>query len=473
MMKNKKPKSVKNKKSSKNSPSFIGFSKLNLQQRYSKLMELGSLNRSDVQFLKKGGLKDMTLANHLIENVIGYLQLPLGVATHFVIDGKSIPIPMAIEETSIVAAASKTAKWISKHGSITTSCDQRWVTGQIQIHNVKNFSRLKQVVEENKEKWIQSIHEELMPSMVGRGGGVQGFELRQLNHDKGEMAILHIYANTCSSMGANTINQICEYLKNPLEDLTKERVSICILSNLADRCLVRARVVLNGLEESVMDRLEEASFFAEIDPYRAATSNKGVMNGIDAVLLATGNDWRAVEAGVHAYATRKGDYKSVTRWRKKGTQLIGEIEIPMMVGTVGGMTRIHPTSQICMKMMNVKTGEDLARICAAVGLVQNLGAIQALTTVGIIEGHMRLHIKNLTHDAGATSWEFPFIQKHLENVLRFKKQVSLTHAKEAIRFLRNRIRKVKNFRNQNRKELAYHSLNELLKSYKEPSARSK
>lgn len=450
---------------------FKGFSKLDLTGRYKKLLALQALNKSDVNFLSKGGIKDIDLADRLIENVIGYFQLPLGVATNFIIDGKAIPIPMAIEETSIIAAASKTARWVCENGKIETSSGERLSIGQIQIHNVKNFLKLQKIINKNKENWIQQIHENVIPSMVKRGGGVRDFKLREFSHEQGSMAILHIYVNTCSSMGANIINQICEYLKLPLEESSGEHISMCILSNLADRCLVRARITLNNLDKESRKKLVEASVFAEIDPYRAATSNKGVMNGIDAVLMATGNDWRAVEAGVHAYASSEGSYKSVTRWTEEKGQLIGVIEIPMMLGTVGGMTRTHPTSQICMKMMKVKSGADLARICAAVGLVQNLGAIRALTTVGIIEGHMKLHISNLAQDAGATSWEFPLIQKHLENVLQFRKRVSLSHAVEAISFLRERIQKVKNFKKTTRQEWAKDFLNELLNTYKETSIR--
>jgi hydroxymethylglutaryl-CoA reductase len=214
-------------------------------------------------------------------------------------------------------------------------------------------------------------------------------------------------------MGANIINQVCEYLKGPVEEVTGEKVGICILSNLVDSRLTRARVEMNGLDEEMMERIEEASLFAQKDPYRAATNNKGVLNGIDPILIATGNDWRAVEAGVHAYATQDGSYRSITRWKRDGKRLVGIFEAPVVLGVVGGVTTLHPTAKICLRMLRVKSAEELSRVCASVGLVQNLGALRALTTVGIIEGHMKLHIKNLTLGAGAEEREIPYVQKRL------------------------------------------------------------
>ena len=418
---------------------FSGFSKLNQSQRYKRLMEMGALTRAEVQYLKTGGVKRLDLANTLIENVVGYFQMPLGVAANFVIDGVPVLIPMAVEETSIIAAASKTARWVSEYGFIRTSSKNRCSIGQLQIHQVKDFENLKKVFEKNQEKWITAVHKNVIPGMAARGGGVRGFQFRKIEHPGGAMAVVHILVDTCNAMGANSINQICEYLKDPVEEASGEKISICILSNLSDSCLAEAEIVMRGLDSDLMTRIEEASIFAELDPYRAATSNKGVMNGIDAVLMAVGNDWRAVEAGVHAYCTRRGAYQSITQWRVKNGELRGVFSAPLMAGTVGGMTRVHPTSKICMKIMNVKTAEDLSRICAAVGLVQNLGAIRALTTVGIIEGHMKLHIKNLTQDAGAESWEFPLIQKHLESLLKLRKRISLSHAVEALKLIRERL----------------------------------
>ena len=324
---------------------FSGFSKLTRSQRYKKLLQAGVLTLENIHYLKKGGIQKFHLADKLIENVIGYFQTPLGVATNFIINGKPLVIPMAVEETSIIAAASKTARWVSEHGLIQTESHRRYSIGQIQIHQVKNFENLKKVCQMHQDQWIRNIHTHVIPSMVARGGGVRDFQFRKITHSKGEMAVLHVLVDTCDAMGANSINQICEYLRTPIETATGESVSVCILSNLADHCLASARIVMEGLDPELMEKIESASIFAEMDPYRATTSNKGVMNGIDAVLMATGNDTRAVEAGVHAYASRNGSYQSLTQWRVQNNQLHGTLEIPMTVGTVGGMTRIHPTAK--------------------------------------------------------------------------------------------------------------------------------
>jgi hydroxymethylglutaryl-CoA reductase len=238
-------------------------------------------------------------------------------------------------------------------------------------------------------------------------------------------------------MGANIVNQICEFLKQPVEEATGERVSMCILSNLVDSKVTRSEVLIRNPGEEMADKLVEASVFAWEDPYRAATNNKGVLNGIDPILMATGNDWRAVEAGVHAFASRTGQYRSVTRWMRQGKDLLGVFEAPIVVGIVGGVTRLHPMARLSLKMMGVKRASELSRICAAVGLVQNLGALKALTTVGIIEGHMKLHIQNLTIGAGAEEKEIPILQKRLEEILAMTKRISLNHAVEVLKEIRS------------------------------------
>ena len=442
---------------------FSGFSKLTRNQRYKKLVQMGALSKEDVRYLRSGAIKKLDLADKLIENVVGYFQVPLGVATNFIIDGQPVLIPMAVEETSIIAAASKTARFVSEHGSIQTFSQDRQSIGQIQIQSVKDFVKLEQVIQQNEKKWIDDVNQEVLPSMVARGGGVQSLQLRKIKYENQVMAVVHVLVNTCDAMGANIINQVCEYLKHPIEEVSEEKVSICILSNLSDRCLASAQIVLKNLDMDLMKKIENASKFAEADPYRATTSNKGVMNGISSVLIATGNDFRAVESALHAYAARTGHYRSITRWRVKDQALHGFLEAPMMVGVVGGMTRIHPTAKICMNMMGVSSASHLARMCVAVGLVQNLGAIRALTTVGIIEGHMKLHIKNLTWDAGAKGWEFSVIQKHLENLLKFRKRITLTHAKQALKLIRDRIKQVDDFKTLNKQKWAKDLLQELIK----------
>jgi hydroxymethylglutaryl-CoA reductase len=252
------------------------------------------------------------------------------------------------------------------------------------------------------------------------------------------MAVIHVHMNAVDAMGANIMNQVCEYLKNPIESETGEAVTMCILSNLVDTKITRAKVTLVGIDGDLASKIEEASIFAENDPYRAATHNKGVMNGIDPVVIATGNDWRAVEAGVHAYASRTGQYKSITKWRKEGANnLVGILEAPIIVGVVGGVTQLHPMARLSLKLLKNPSANRLSQIMAAVGLVQNLGALKALTTVGIIEGHMRLHIKNLSLGAGAEEKELPYVAQKLEEILALKKRISLSNAIEVLKELRS------------------------------------
>ncbi|MGQ3889943.1 hydroxymethylglutaryl-CoA reductase, degradative [Legionella sp. CNM-1927-20] len=416
---------------------FQGFSRLTREERFERLVQLGALTVEDLNYLNRGGVQDTVLADKLIENVIGYFQLPLGVATNFCIDGEDYVIPLAVEETSIIAALSKTAKWIRQRGKITTWVDGENILGQIQLAKVKDFARFAAIFNRNKPFLIEKANEDVAYSMVRRGGGVSDLKLRHLlRDDGGDMAIIHLMMNSCDAMGANIINQVLEYLKEPIEKLTGEQVTMCILSNLNDQKLTTAQVTINDVEPALGKRLEEASYFAEQDPYRAATHNKGVMNGIDPVLIATGNDWRAVEAGVHAYAAREGRYQAITRWRFNQGQLVGQITAPIIVGTVGGVTALHPTAKLCLRMMGIKSANHLSRIIAAVGLVQNLGALRALCTDGIIKGHMKLHIDNLLLVAGATDQEIPVLKERLQHLLLINKRISLANANELLSSLR-------------------------------------
>lgn len=417
---------------------FKGFSKLNLNQRIQKIFEAGSINEEDLKFLKSGGLKDTQLGEKFIENTIGYFQMPMGVATQFCIDGKELFIPMAVEETSIIAAASKTAKWIKETGTIATEVMGTDIIGQIQIGKVRHLSNLKNVIHKNKNFLINLANTEVVPNLVQRGGGVRDIQLRELKRDDGQdMAVIHILMNPCDAMGANLINQVCEFLKSPIQELSNETVTMCILSNLADSKITRA-VVEMLVDEELGIKIQEASLFAELDSYRAATNNKGVLNGIDPILIATGNDWRAVEAGIHAYAARSGHYTSITKWRfDKDTGILkGVFEAPLIVGTVGGVTNLHPMAKMSLRMLGVQSSNDLSRIAAAVGLVQNLGALRALTTVGIIEGHMKLHIKNLSLGVGATETEIPLLETKLEEILTLTKRITLSHAMEVLKEIR-------------------------------------
>ncbi|HEY8270282.1 MAG TPA: hydroxymethylglutaryl-CoA reductase, degradative [Pseudobdellovibrionaceae bacterium] len=416
---------------------FKGFSKLTRRERLEALEETGALEPRDVDFLEKGGLKDTSLGEKFIENVIGYFQVPLGVATNFRINGKDYIIPMAVEETSIVAAASKTAKWIREIGEITTEVLGGDIIGQIQCARVPDYLAFEKSLLTQKKYLIEIANREVAFGLVRRGGGVTDITVRRVPRGDGQdMAVVHVMMNPCDAMGANIINQVCEFLKEPIEQFTGVKVTMCILSNLVDTKITRAVVVLHDIDAELAQKIEEASLFAQQDPYRAATNNKGVLNGIDPILIATGNDWRAVEAGIHAYAARDGQYRSVTKWKREGDKLRGVFEAPLIVGTVGGMTTLHPTAALCMKMLGTESANELSCVIAAVGLVQNLGALKALTTVGIIEGHMKLHIKNLTLGAGAEEREIPIVQKKLEEILAIRKRISLSNAIEVLKELR-------------------------------------
>lgn len=415
-----------------------GFSKLSRDERLQRLFEMNLIDKKDIQALDLSNSLTNEMAEHFIENVIGSFQLPLGVATNFVIDHKPFVIPMAVEETSIIAAASKTAKWINKHGRIETHIKGKNIIGQMQIAHVDNWKRLETVIDKQKIFFINQANDTVASGLVKRGGGVSDIQLRAVERGDGtKMAVLHIYANSCDAMGANIMNQICEYLKPFVEHHTQETVTMCILSNLVDSQLTCARVVLEGVSLDEAQKIEEASLFANCDPYRAATSNKGVLNGIDPILIATGNDWRAVEAGVHAYAVSDGQYRAITRWWVgENEELIGELKAPIVLGLVGGVTKLHPTAQMNLKILNVSTASELSRVCAAVGLVQNLGALRALTSEGIIEGHMKLHIKNLILNAGASKEEAPVLQRQLETQLKQTRRISLQNAIEVLQQMR-------------------------------------
>lgn len=416
---------------------FRGFSKLSREERFKRLVQLGAMTPEDLTYLAQGGIQDLNLADKLIENVIGYFQIPLGVATNFRIDGRDYVIPLAVEETSIIAALSKSAKWIRQHGEITTSVSGDCIIGQIQLAKVEDFHKFSQIFEENKAYLLQKANLDVAATMVKRGGGVVDLQCRRLKRPDGQnMAVIHLTMNSCNAMGANIINQVLEYLKSPIEALTGEEVTMCILSNLNDQKLTKAQVRIHNVDPVLGYKLQEASLFAEMDPYRAATHNKGVMNGIDPVLIATGNDWRAVEAGVHAYAARSGQYQAISRWRYENNVLTGLLIAPIIVGTVGGVTALHPTAKMCLKMMNVDSANDLSRILAAVGLVQNLGAIKAICTEGIIQGHMKLHIDNLLLVAGANESEMPVLKERLHQWLTLHNRVSLNNARDLLAEIR-------------------------------------
>jgi len=425
---------------------FKGFSKLKRNERFQKLQDLGLLDKEDVNLLKKSQFLKQDLAEDFIENSLGYFPMPYGVVTHLNVNGVDRLVPMAVEETSIIAAASKTAKWIkSNNGKITTKRVSSENIGQIQFSHIKSPEAFVDLVKKQSSDWVNICNSSVSKSHFDRGGGVKRFEPRVVSRpDEGFMGVVHVYIDTGEAMGANVINQVCEFMKDQLEEVLKEKPTMCILSNLADTNLTKVTITLE-VEKNLASKILEASYFAESDPYRASTNNKGIMNAIDSVLIATGNDWRAVEAGAHAYTSRKGSYTALATWRVSDLEgsekslLTGEMSIPMSIGTVGGVTKLHPFAQLSMKLAKTTNVEELASVVSAVGLVQNLGALRALTTVGIIEGHMRLHIKNLALGAGAKESESPLLQKKLEEILRLTKRITLSQATEALTEIRARL----------------------------------
>lgn len=419
------------------------FHQLSIPERLAQIHLESTLDESDCHALANEPPLAPAVAEQLIENALGYFQIPLGVARNLEIDGRKVLVPMAVEETSIIAAVSATGKWIQESGgTIATSTKGCLIIGQIQIAKLTRPAESLAILESERPNLIE-LANVFVPGLVARGGGVTDIQLRVIPRRDCEatMLVIHILCDPKDAMGANVINQVCEGLKPKIESLTGEKVGLCILSNLVDQKLAVAEVRVPGVEAALGEGIQEASLFAEHDPYRAATHNKGVMNGIDPILLATGNDWRAVEAGVHAFAARSGHYSPITIWRYEAGTLSGRIEIPMAVGIVGGVTIIHPQARASLKLMGVKHAEGLARTCAAVGLVQNLGALKALTTVGIVQGHMQLHAQNLALAAGAQLHESEEVVLELRETLRVEKRINATHARDAVEKVRARRRK--------------------------------
>jgi hydroxymethylglutaryl-CoA reductase len=415
------------------------FHELTPKERLDFIVKEYSLTPSEALALEGAGALTAEVSEHLIENVVGTFSLPLGVAYHFVIDGVPRLIPMAVEETSIIAAASATAKWISQAGEIRTSMRGEFIIGQIQLPRVSHPEEVRQKILLEKSRLIE-LGNQTIPGLLARGGGLKDLVVREFPRadQQGTMIVLHLLCDPCDAMGANIINQVCEALKPEVEALTQEKVGLCILSNLVDSKVARAEVVLREVSRDLGQGIQEASIFAESDPYRAATHNKGILNGIDPVLIATGNDWRAVEAGAHAFASQSGSYRPLSTWRyDEGLrELRGVIEVPMAVGVVGGVTRVHPTAQAALKLLRVETAEQLGRVAVAVGLVQNLGALKALATVGIVKGHMMLHASNLAIAAGAKVHEIPSVRSALGKILEREKKIHLSQAREILERIR-------------------------------------
>lgn len=395
---------------------LAGLYKLSLEERRDVVAEATGLDDTLQQALwGKEGLP-LAQAEQMVENVVGTFRLPLGMCVYMKINQKDIVVPMVIEEPSVVAAASNASRMLRAGGGVEASSTSPVMIGQIQLVDVPDLQAAEQAILDEKEALLTTLRTN-HPGLVRRGGGPQDLEVRHLppmdqDDPLGPMLVVHILVDVCDAMGANAINTMCEDIAPTLAALSKGRARLRILSNLSDQRLVTVKgqvpakafckknqPLAIGIETA--KGIEEASIFAERDPYRAATHNKGVMNGIDAVLMATGQDYRAIEAGAHAYASRKGRYTAMSRWRFRDNTLYGEMTVPMAVGIVGGITRVHPRVRAALEMMQIERAHELAEVAAAVGLAQNLAALRALAAEGIQQGHMRMHARNVAAEMGA------------------------------------------------------------------------
>ncbi|MDY6965585.1 MAG: hydroxymethylglutaryl-CoA reductase, degradative [Halobacteriota archaeon] len=379
-----------------------GFFKLSVKERMDVVKDFADLTDEEVNNID--GQLEIEQADRMVENVIGKIDVPLGVATNFLINGKDYLIPMAIEEPSVIAAAGNAAKMARDRGGFTASSTGPVMIGQIQVVDVIDPYAARFGILEKKDKIIKLANEQ-DPFLIKVGGGAIDVEVRVVATKSGPMIIVHLIVDCRDAMGANTVNTMSEAVSPLIEEITGGKALLRIISNLADKRLMRARAIFSKEAiggEDVVDSVVRSYHFAEADIYRAATHNKGVMNGITAVVLATGNDTRAVESGVHTYACRSGVYKPVTVWEKNSDgDLVGTIEIPIAAGLVGGATKTHPTAKAAVKILGVKSATELGEVMASVGLAQNFAAMRALATEGIQRGHMSLHAKNIAISAGA------------------------------------------------------------------------
>ncbi|MEO5668675.1 MAG: hydroxymethylglutaryl-CoA reductase, degradative [Bdellovibrionota bacterium] len=392
-----------------------GFYKLSHAARLEKIAGVFDLRPEAIALLEKESSLPHHLSDLFVENSLGHFSLPLGLVTNVTINGEESAVPFAVEESSVVAAASNAAKWVRQSGGFTAEVLGSLMIGQIQILDVlpSAMTEVMARILAEKEALVAKANE-VHPRLLQRGGGVRDIEVRSFPHAEIPFLVVHVLLDTREAMGANLVNTVCERLAPEIQILSQGRIGLRILSNYADRrlfkvsCRVNPKyIALNDSENSltgpeVAQRIVEAYVFAKYDPYRAATHNKGIMNGVDPVVIATGNDWRAVEAGVHAYAARSGRYESLSRWSIDADgMLVGELTLPLQLGTVGGVTRLHPLAQLSLQILGNPSSDELGMIVASTGLASNLAALRALTTTGIQAGHMKLHAKNLALAAGA------------------------------------------------------------------------
>jgi len=414
-----------------NSSSVSGFYKLSPKERLQFVKEFAGLSDEECALLQNTGSLPLDLADRMIENVVGTVPIPLGIAVNFLINKRDYLIPMAIEEPSVVAAASYAAKMARDGGGFYTGSTPPIMIGQIQTVGIKDPYAAKMQVIQAKEEILKKANEQ-DPVLVSAGGGARDIDAKVIHTTQGPMLITELHVDCRDAMGANAVNTMAETVAPMIERITGGRVYLRIISNLATKRLARAwcmvpKRAIGG--EEVVDGIINAYAFAAADPYRAATHNKGILNGIIAVIIATCNDHRAIEAGAHAYAARNGQYTTLSTWKKnENGDLIGSIELPMAVGLIGGAVRTHPIAKIAIKILGVKTANEFAEVLAAVGLAQNLGALRALAHEGIQRGHMSLHARNIAIAAGATGELIDLVAEKMVE----ERKVRMDRAKELI-----------------------------------------
>jgi hydroxymethylglutaryl-CoA reductase len=391
---------------------LAGFHKLPLDERQSQIARMFHLTAEELAALHGEGALDVAVASQMIENAVGTFSLPLGLGLNLQVNGRDVIVPMAVEEPSVVAAVSFAAKIVREAGGFTADADDSLMIAQVQVtrYGDPETARARLV---GAEEQLLALANSFLPQMVRRGGGAKEIEVRVLPAPEGPrgepILVLHVHIDTQDAMGANLINSVAEGIAPLVEQLTGGKVYLRILSNLCDRRLARAscRIPFPLLAdfdlsgEKIAEGVAQASRFALADPYRAATHNKGVMNGIDAVAIASGQDWRAIEAGAHAFACRSGQYRPLSTWQLEEGHLVGQVELPLALGTVGGPIQLHPTVRLALKLMRVTSAREMATIFASVGLAQNFAALRALGSVGIQKGHMALHARCVAVTAGA------------------------------------------------------------------------
>ena len=414
---------------------FPGFYKLKPKERLLLVKDFSGLSEEEVKLLQNTGSLSMDLADHMIENVVGVIQTPIGIAVNFLVNNRDYLIPMATEEPSVVAAASYAAKMVREGGGFFTSSTPPIMIGQVQVFNIKDPEAACSAVLAAKEEILRKANDQ-DPVLLSLGGGAKDLDAKVISTRVGPMVIVELHVDCRDAMGANAVNTMAEAVAPTIERITAGKVNLRIISNLATKRLAKAWCIVPKESvggAAVVDGIVNASAFASADPYRAATHNKGVMNGIIAVVLATGNDHRAIEAGGHAFAALKGQYTSLSTWDKNETgDLIGMIELPMAVGLIGGAVRTHPIAKIALKILNVRTANEFGEVLAAVGLAQNLAALRALAHEGIQSGHMSLHARNIAVAAGVPD---DLVEQVVEKMVSERK-IRMDRAKEIAEALR-------------------------------------